>query len=148
MPGADLQTEPVPGRDCGPCQMCCKVFPIPETQKPPYGLCGRARPGGGCADYAGRPDVCREFFCLWRLDGSLSDAWRPDVAGFALHDPEPWGLLISCDVDQPDAWRRPPYGETIRAWVAEAQRRQIMVGARAGARLLLLLRDREIELDA
>jgi hypothetical protein len=136
----------VPSRDCDGCVTCCKVFPIPETGKPDYGLCANAG-AKGCSDYDNRPDVCREFFCMWRHDASLGDEWKPSVAGFVLHDPAPWTLLISSDVDRPDARHREPYQSQIRDWVAECQRRQMMMGARVGPRATLLLKDREIDLD-
>ncbi len=138
---------PLPDRACGDCHMCCKVIPVAEAGKSGFELCGRAR-HDGCATYLTRPDACREFFCMWRLDASLDDAWKPSVAGFVLHDPAPFALLVSCDADQPDAWRREPYGSRIRHWAADIQRRGLLMAARAGARTILLLRDREIALDA
>lgn len=147
MSEADAGIELVEGRDCAGCVMCCKVFPIPETGKPDYGLCPHAREGVGCDDHAGRPDVCREFQCLWRVDASLGEDWKPDVAGFVLHDPSPWTLLVSCDVDRPDAWRLDPYGSQIQEWAVELQRRQMLMGRRLGGRTRLMLRDREVDLD-
>ena len=134
-------------RQCDGCVMCCVVFPVPEAGKPDYEACPHASAGEGCAHYETRPEVCRDFFCGWRLDPTLGDEWKPSVAGFVLHDPPPWSLLVSCDVAAPDAWRREPYVSRIRAWVAELQRRQGLAGARAGDCTRLLLKDREIEID-
>ncbi len=134
-------------RSCDGCVMCCKVFPIPETGKDDFALCPHAREGEGCGKHDERPDVCREFFCTWRLDASLDDAWKPDVAGFVLHDPAPWSLLMSCDVDDPEAWRREPYESQVRQWAVEMQRRQLLMGRRCGGKTTVMLRDREIVLD-
>lgn len=128
--------------------MCCKVFPIAETGKADFGLCPHACLESGCSIHAARPDVCREFFCLWRLDASLGAEWKPDIAGFVLHDPAPWSLLMSCDIDRPDAWLREPYASRIRQWAVELQRRQMMMGRRCGNRTVMMLRDSEIEIDA
>ena len=139
--------ELVPGRNCDGCVMCCKVFPIPETGKDDFALCPHARVGEGCGNYDSRPETCREFFCLWRLDGSLEDDWKPSVAGFVLHDPAPWTLLVSGDVYDPDARQREPYASQIRQWAFELKRRQMLMGARCGDTTRLLLGDREVDLD-
>ena len=144
---ASRDIDLVQNRECGGCVMCCKVFPIPETGKPEFGLCPQAREGEGCAAHDARPGVCRDFFCAWRLDASLDDSWRPDVAGFVLHDPAPWSLLVSCDIENPDAWRREPYESQVRQWAAEMQRRQLLMGRRCGERTTVMLKDREIDLD-
>jgi hypothetical protein len=147
MPNSEPELSLVPGRECGDCALCCKVFPIPETGKSDFALCPSARPPHGCSIHAARPDTCRDFFCLWRLDGSLGEEWKPSVAGFVLHDPSPWALLISCDVDNPEACRREPYDGQIRDWAVEMQRRQLLMGRRVGAKTYVVLRDREVELD-
>ena len=134
-------------RDCGDCHLCCKVFPIPETGKADFAPCPHLDPETGCRDYDARPQACREFACLWLLDPSLPEAWKPCEAGFVLHDPAPWALLASVDVDWPDAWRREPYHGQLQAWAREFAQGQHLVGVRTGARMRLLLRDREMELD-
>ena len=145
---SDDPPELIPDRACGACTLCCKVFPIPETGKTDFGLCPHAREHLGCDIHLKRPDTCRQFFCIWRLDASLGDEWRPDVAGFVLHDPAPFALLISCDDENPDAWRREPYESQIREWAVDIQRRGLLMGARAGDKTKVLLRDREIDLNA
>jgi hypothetical protein len=141
------ETPPlVPDRRCGECTMCCKVFPIPETGKADYENCPHLVPGVGCGIYETRPQTCRDFFCMWRFDASLDEAWKPSNAGFVLHDPPPWALIASHDVDAPDAWRREPYQSQIREWALELGRGQHLVGVRAGDRTTLLVRNGEVEL--
>jgi hypothetical protein len=36
------------------------------------------RGSDGCRIYDSRPEVCRGFFCGWRVLPKLDDAWRPD----------------------------------------------------------------------
>lgn len=67
----------VPGRSCGTCTLCCKVFDVPELSKPKDQWCSHATKARGCGTYASRPAVCQEFMCLW-LQGVMPDALRPD----------------------------------------------------------------------
>lgn len=67
-----------PGRECGGCTVCCTFLGIDAADfaKPPGVTCGHCTQAG-CAVHATRPDVCRTFFCGWRLIG-LGEDWRPD----------------------------------------------------------------------
>jgi hypothetical protein len=126
-------------RTCGSCHMCCRVFPIPEADKLHTDWCAKLQIGKGCRIYERRPKPCRDFRCLWLLDESLGEEWRPDTAGFVLSDPDPWALLVTNDPDNPQAWRRPPYESRIRAWADEASARGFFAGVREAQTLLLLL---------
>jgi hypothetical protein len=127
--------------------MCCRVFPIPEANKHHADWCAQLERGQGCRIYAQRPAPCRAFHCLWLRDENLSDDWRPDRAGFVLSDPEPWALLVTCDPDQPSAWRREPYQSAIRTWARAAELRAAFTGAREGGRLTLVFADRDVPLE-
>lgn len=89
----------VPNRVCGSCTACCKELTIraPELRKLPGVLCEHCR--DGCAIYEARPDVCREWYCAWRMiEGPMGDEWRPDRSGILatfVHDdiPEAFGPL-------------------------------------------------------
>jgi hypothetical protein len=88
---------PVPGRECGECIACCRLPQIdaPELQKPAGVLCPHNN-GGGCGIYESRPEICRDWFCIWRRVGNLPDAARPDRCGvmFELSQPaRPRSLL-------------------------------------------------------
>jgi hypothetical protein len=134
------------GRECGSCHMCCKVFPIPETGKGDYQLCPYHVPGKGCSQYEKRPQICRDFFCAWMQDLQLPDEWKPCNAGFVLHDPPPWAILASGDVDQPDAWKREPYQSQLREWARQLAQAQHMVGVRVGKKVTMLLKNGEVDL--
>jgi hypothetical protein len=77
---------PVPGRECGACDVCCVVFEIevPSIAKPAGEPC-RHLTKGGCAIYAARPDVCRHWLCGWRLIAGLPENWRPDLCGILVY---------------------------------------------------------------
>jgi len=78
-----LLPEPLPGRDCGACTMCCTVPAIdkPELQKVSMSTCRHCDAGHGCTIYATRPEICRTYYCAWRRLDIFSDEWRPDLSG-------------------------------------------------------------------
>ncbi len=68
-------------RTCGQCSVCCNVFPIAAQGllKVPFEPC-RHLTEQGCSIYATRPQVCREFTCLY-LDNDPERTERPDKCG-------------------------------------------------------------------
>ncbi len=84
------------GRSCGDCDLCCTVHGVTGVTETGE-RCKNLRSGtvtlldmhmetshhpqSGCAIYANRPKMCREWFCAWRL-GLGTDDDRPDRAGF------------------------------------------------------------------
>lgn len=74
--------ELVPGRECGSCNACC-VIPVidsPELTKLPGAACRHSQ-AAGCDIYESRPNVCRRFFCGWRRNSLVPEAWRPEESG-------------------------------------------------------------------
>ena len=69
-----------PGRECGGCTMCCKVYTFPESEAGRR-LVQDCSPGKGCRIMMIVPDQCRDFFCLWMTDGTMPPAWRPTARG-------------------------------------------------------------------
>ena len=78
-----VQTELVPGRECGACNVCCVALMIddPELQKVQGYRCRNTLPDKSCAIYATRPDTCRTFNCGWRLLKWVRPTLRPDISG-------------------------------------------------------------------
>jgi len=78
--------QPVPGRVCGGCTVCCKELMInePELKKPSGVLCTHCAPGQGCQIHANWPRLCREWFCGWRYMPQLDESWRPDRCGILV----------------------------------------------------------------
>jgi hypothetical protein len=64
---------------------CCEDLKIdsPELEKPAGLLCKNCTTSG-CAIYESRPDVCRTWYCLWRLSDKLSEELRPDLAKIVI----------------------------------------------------------------
>jgi hypothetical protein len=107
----------LPDRDCGPCALCCKVMRIDALQKPEGIWCPHCVPGKGCRIYETRQDECRIFYCLWRADPDLGDAWQPARCKMVLYT-EGMGqrLVISVDPGNPTKWREEPWYSQIKAW--------------------------------
>jgi hypothetical protein len=136
-----------PGRECGACTMCCKVYALPELAKPAGVWCKHCAPGKGCAIHDGLPNQCRLFFCLWMTDGAMPADWRPDRARFVLSVYPPNGFIYGqVDPGSPAAWRKAPYYDRLRAMaksLLEQQRHLIMF---LGDQATLVMPDEDLPL--
>jgi hypothetical protein len=97
-----------PGKSCGPCTMCCSALEIAELKKPAGKRCADCTLGLGCAIYADRPQVCRDYECDWLTSRDLARWLRPDLVGAILMEDadsdEYWAV---CLPEKPMAWRHP-----------------------------------------
>ena len=138
---------PAPGRACGTCNMCCKVFDIPALEKPAGAWCQNCKPGAGCTIYDARPDQCRAFFCYWMLTPDLTADWKPDKARFVLTiDVNTKFLLAQVDSSQPSAWKRDPYYSQFKRWALAGlhEGRQVIIFNNKAA--TIVLPDKDVEL--
>ncbi len=107
------QPEPenlVPGRACGSCTLCCKVYEIEALNKPRGRWCQHCTPGRGCKIHDALPDQCRDFFCLWLTDQHLPPEWKPERAKIVLSIfPDNGFVYAQVDPGSPQAWRKEPY---------------------------------------
>ena len=89
------QEEFTPPGSCGSCVVCCEALKInsPEITKKSGVLCQHCT-GGGCGIYETRPQVCRSFYCGWRMIKGFGEDWRPDRSG----------ILIQVVPDHPDQY--------------------------------------------
>lgn len=137
----------VPGRTCGSCTLCCKVFTVDWLTPPKVAgkWCQHCRPGSGCMIWQTVPQRCRDFECDWKTDAQLDDSWRPDRTGFVMFRQAMTNTYeITVDPGRPDAWRKKPYYSMLQSAAA----RLIPDGAmmvRLGWRQWLILPDGEIE---
>jgi hypothetical protein len=135
---------PAPGRDCGTCTLCCKVYDVPALEKPMGQWCGHCRPGRGCGIHATRPDHCRAFHCLWMTENWLGPEWKPERSKLVLTmDPVNRFLLVQVDPGSPAAWKREPYYGQIKRWAgaALAEKRHVIVFLNQVATVILPDRD-------
>lgn len=47
-------------------------------------MCQHCSLGEGCGIYATRPNVCRDYYCLWRSLPEMDESWRPDISGIMM----------------------------------------------------------------
>jgi Fe-S-cluster containining protein len=139
-------TELAPGRSCGTCIMCCKVYAIRELNKRAGQMCVHAERGCGCKIYENRPDTCRSFYCMWRVDATLGPEWKPETARFVvaldlLYD----ALKITPDPGRPDAWKKEPYYSAIKGWARKfcPENKKVVVVDSRGS-MIAVLPDREV----
>jgi len=63
---------------CGTCTACCRVYHIPEFDKPAGIWCTHCDVGKGCKIYATRPQRCVDFECFW-LQGQKKNLFGPQM---------------------------------------------------------------------
>ena len=142
--------EPVPGRTCGTCTLCCKVAEVQEVAKPMGVWCQHCLRNKGCSIYDFRPQSCRSFLCQWLVEKSLGPDWKPERAKFALVMSENGHRLTALvDPGYPAAWKRSPYYEGLKQWAVLGASRSPdlhLVDVLIGSRSIVILPDRDVEI--
>lgn len=83
-------------RQCGDCQLCCRLVPVQEIGKPANTACRHQWPAG-CFIYQRRPRSCREWSCQWLTnERGTADMQRPDITHYVI-DPLPNYITRSDD---------------------------------------------------
>lgn len=144
---ATIVATPAPGRTCGACTLCCKVYDVPDVQSLAGQWCRHARPGKGCGIHEARPGHCRAFHCLWMTESWLGPEWKPDRAKMVLSlDPVTRFLNVQVDPGQANAWRREPYYGQLRKWAAASLPLQRYVLVHLNKTTTVVLPDRDVPL--
>lgn len=141
---AQFASTPAPGRACGSCTLCCKVYDVPSLEKPAGQWCGHCKPGRGCGIHETRPTHCRSFHCLWMTATWLGPEWKPDRAKMVLTiDPATRFLFVQVDPGHASAWKREPYYAQLKSWSSAAarERRHVVVFLNKSATVILPDRD-------
>jgi len=139
----------VADRACGSCTLCCKLFPVPELDKPAGRWCRHIAQGRGCGVHETRPDVCRAFWCQWIENPDLGPEWKPERAKFVLSIyPGSNSLAVTVDPATPGAWRGPAYLPSLRRWAGAAMRSGDFVVVFVGTHATVVLPDGEKTLGA
>lgn len=140
-------SEPAPGRSCGPCTLCCKVYDVPSVDSVAGQWCRHTKPGRGCGIHETRPQHCRSFFCLWMTEGWLGPEWRPDIAKMVLSlDAFSRSMNVQVDPGQPNAWKREPYYTQLRRWAASSLPLKRHVLVHVNKTTTVVLPDRDVAL--
>ncbi|HEX8168059.1 MAG TPA: hypothetical protein VF601_20000 [Beijerinckiaceae bacterium] len=140
-------SQPAPGKDCGTCTLCCKVFDVPSLNKPMGQWCRHCLPGKGCGIHATRPEHCRAFHCLWMTAPWLGPEWKPERSKMVLTvDPATRFLLVQVDPGNAAAWRREPYYGQLKQWAAASLREKRHVVVFLNKSATVVLPDRDVAL--
>ncbi|MEI2296719.1 hypothetical protein [Ensifer sp. MJa1] len=123
---ATLPSTPLEKRACGTCTLCCRLPDIDALDKPANAWCRHCTEGRGCQIYAERPQLCRDFLCLWRTDETLDDAFDPARSHMMIYRQGPQ-VTVLVDPDFPDSWRQAPYAETFKRWAHAADGGQYVI---------------------
>src|SRR5579863_323351 len=107
---SDLNETPglAPVRGCDGCTLCCKVFEVPEIEKPQGRWCTHCDVGLGCGIHSERPKQCRDFYCGYLLEKEFGEHWKPSESKLVIRMKEPdnaghvTGLDIYVDPQRPD----------------------------------------------
>lgn len=137
-------------RSCDGCTLCCKVMRVDAPlDKPMNQWCVHCIPGTGCGIHETRPPVCRSFYCVWLMDGNLTEEWRPESCHMVLWlDLDGRRLNINADEDFPNAWRTEPFLTRFKALAAQALPQNGQVVAYVGREVFVILPDRYVPLGA
>lgn len=112
----------VADRQCGTCTLCCRLPDIEALEKPANAWCRHCVDQEGCRIYADRPQLCRDFLCLWRTDARLGDHWAPASSGMMVYMQGPQ-VTVLVDPARPDAWREPANLLDLQDWATTAEMR-------------------------
>jgi hypothetical protein len=149
-PTSSPSRDPVPGRACGSCTLCCKTVAVAELAKPIGVWCPHCHRSKGCTIYDARPASCREFYCQWMLLETLGPEWKPDRAKFALMVTADGHLAACVDPGFPSAWRQSPYYENLKQWARQRADDPASawpgVDVWIGPRCIVILPDRDVDL--
>ena len=107
-------------RQCGTCTLCCHLPDIDELEKPANELCRHCIEQQGCRIYGERPQLCRDFLCLWRTDPRMGDHWAPASSSMMVYRQGPQ-ITVLVDPSRPDVWHEPVYLADLEAWAAAAE---------------------------
>ena len=71
---------------CGDCQFCCKLLPVPPRQKAAGASCRFQKFHKGCTVYhqAEMPPECAFWNCRWLVNDDTADLQRPDRAHYVI----------------------------------------------------------------
>ena len=134
-------------RECGDCQLCCKLLPVPPLNKGAGERCQHQKFGKGCAVYRkpGMPLDCALWNCRWLVNDDTAELSRPDRSHVVI-DIMPDFISIRNDdsgeiqkIQVAQVWIDPKYPDAhrdpaLRAWVARRAAQGIATMVRFNAK--------------
>ena len=101
-------------RQCGDCQLCCKLLPVGAVKKEAGERCKYQRHGKGCTVYARLEPVspeCRLWNCRWLVNDDTADLSRPDRSHYVID------LMPDFVTIRDDETGRKEHVEAVQIWV-------------------------------
>ena len=80
-------------RECGSCNLCCKLVPVPALKKDSHEWCKNCNIGVGCKIYKERPLDCQAFSCAYAM-GMTTESFKPDKVGFYMAMDSPNDMML------------------------------------------------------
>jgi hypothetical protein len=73
-------------RQCGDCQLCCRLLPVPPLGKKAGENCRYQKFHKGCTVYhkPGMPPECAIWNCRWLVNDDAADLARPDRSHYVI----------------------------------------------------------------
>lgn len=107
----------MPENHCGTCTACCRVFAIPQLNKPAGKWCQHCTIGKCCNIYDERPQLCVEYECLWLQSQKtikLEPELRPDRCKVVFTPTTNDRIILAITMEgMPDAWMKRGPSELI-----------------------------------
>src|SRR3974390_97093 len=117
-------------RQCGECQLCCKLLPVASVEKPAGKACRFSKFHKGCTVYRTRamPMDCAVWNCRWLVNDDAAELSRPDRSHYVIDVMPDFVTVVDnatgektnvqvvqiwIDPDCPDAHRDP----ALRRWL-------------------------------
>ncbi len=139
----------IPGRECGTCTLCCKVYKIPEIGKEAGKWCKHCSPGKGCAIHDNLPHQCAVFNCRWRMEEAMLPHWKPEQCKMVVTvNPRNNYIYVRVDPGTPSAWRKQPYYDQLRGWAKDNLENGIHVIVYVGNVATLILPNQDVSLGS
>lgn len=125
-------------RQCGDCQLCCKLVPVKELNKKAGQRCKHQKFKKGCMIYhqpnKGFPSSCALWNCAWLVDEYAADLSRPDRSHYVVdimpdfvtlqnkagEDKHIGVIQVWCDPAYPTAHRDP----ALRAYIERRSQKE------------------------
>ncbi len=113
------QIETAPGKSCGTCTLCCKVYPVPVLAKAAGSWCKHCSPGRGCGIWLERPEFCRDFYCRYMIDPNLGPEWKPEACKFVMNFQPNGTFAVTVDPGHRMAWKKEPFHHRLKLMSGE-----------------------------
>jgi hypothetical protein len=100
-------------RQCGDCQLCCKLLPVPPLDKKAGQRCKHQKFGKGCTVYhtAKMPPECAIWNCRWLVNDDTADLPRPDRSHYVID------IMPDFVTLQPNNGDPPQHIQVVQIWI-------------------------------